>query len=1153
MAPTDFGPWGGTITFNTNPAVTFSYDGDADPGEFDLFTVALHEMMHVLGLGASASWETYVDAVRGVFTGPASRLEYDAGGDVPLDVASLAHWRDAITEAGEPVLMDPRVPNAQRIWYPTALDWAGLADVGWNIDGLLTVERPVTFTEMAGSVIGDIGVLEPSQSVTITLEVQPTLAGTIHNVATVTGYGDDPDPSNNTAETFGTVTPLVLIVNTTDDVDDGVVDAAHTSLREAIDAANNSPGVNTISFNIPGPGPHTIQPISPLPVITDPVIIDGTTEPDYADRPVIELSGALAGRRGNGLTITAGGSTVRALAINSFPWDPAVLESGNGIVLRGGDGNLIEGCYIGVDATGSIPLGNGGAGILVVDSTGNIIGGTTAQARNIISGNAREGIMLGLRADNNLVLGNYIGIDAAGVNPLGNELGGVVIAASNNVVGGSDPRAHNVISGNILGAGVRIRGTWGAGSIAPEANRIEGNYIGTDATGTVAVANLIGVSVVDADRNVIGGHVPGAGNLISGNLGVGIEVVGVGYTFILLPPSLVDSQRVVGNLVGVAADGLSPLGNGSHGILIDRSGNVVVGGTEVGAANTIAFNGGDGIYARRASNCVARANSILDNAELGIDIYGDGVTANRSANTTAFFYGQNFPELTSAYTGGGSTTVAGTLTTPAFPANGERNDRIIDFYATPFADESGHGEGPIYLGSVAVRPWNLTGIHTFVATLPAEVPPGYLITATASTVMEGEHGGAQTSEFSLPIEPAPDADGDGVWDVVEDDGPNVGDANGDGTRDALQAHVAALTNAVIGQYVVLEAAPGATAGRPAVPNPSPTDAPPGVVFPYGFFSYEQYLGPVTFHLPGIDTAYNFGETNDWPFDHWYRVPESDLDIEADRVVLHELKWITIVGPAVILPGAGTTIIVNATDDGDDGLPDNHHTTLREAIHRANYLPGKDAITFNILGIGPHTIRVGSQLPRITDTVLIDGYTQPGAAPATEESPATIMIELSGSLAGISSDGLYVAARDSTIRGLCINRFRSGPSGGSGSQIVVAARNVHIEGNHLGTDPAGQISYYEPGYSDVQLHGVLVNSTGTIIGGTTPTARNVMSGFAWEGVFVDGYYDGGQGTRILGNFIGTDATGTFRCQTTTASCSIIAQMWKLADPRRVQGT
>ena len=319
------------------------------------------------------------------------------------------------------------------------------------------------FTEVAGSVIGDIGVLEPGQSVTITLEVQPIMAGTAHNVATITGYGDDPDLSNNTAETSGTVTPLVLIVNTTDDVDDGVVDATHTSLREAINAANNSPGVNTISFDIPGPGPHTIQPTSPLPVITDPIIIDGTTEPDYAGTPVIELSGALAGTSGSGLTIMAGGSTVRSLAINLFAADPVVLESGNGIVLRGGDGNLIEGCFIGVDATGSVSLGNGGAGILVVESADNIIGGVLPQARNVISGNLRQGVLLGSHAETNLVVGNHIGVDAAGINAIGNQLSGVeILNASENVIGGSDAG----------GATSSLETLWGCGFVA----RREGTY-----------------------------------------------------------------------------------------------------------------------------------------------------------------------------------------------------------------------------------------------------------------------------------------------------------------------------------------------------------------------------------------------------------------------------------------------------------------------------------------------------------------------------------------------------------------------------------------------------------------------------------------------------------------------------------------------------
>ena len=621
--------------------------------------------------------------------------------------------------------------------------------------------------------------------------------------------------------------------------------------------------------------------------------------------------------------------------------------------------------------------------------------------------------------------------------------------------------------------------------------------------------------------------------MISGNSGVGIEILGYGIiTWTNAQPGTHNSNRIIGNFIGVAADAFSPLGNGSHGVLVDSEGNVIIGGTESDAANIIAYNGGDGIFAYRASNCVARGNSIFDNLELGIDIYGDGVTANRPANAVAFYYGANYPELTSAYTGGGSTTVAGTITTPHMPVNGERMKRVIDFYATPSVDESGHGEGQIYLGSCEVVPQGPTRINPFVATLPAEVPPGYVLTATASTLEVGYHGYAESSEFSRAIYPVPDADGDGVWDDMEDAGPNGGDANGDGTRDAWQSNVAALPNAidgpVDGQYVVLEAGPGERLREVrALQNPSVENAPPGVTFPFGFFSFVASFTPVTFYLPGIDTAYNFGPTQDRPFDHWYRVPESELDTDSDRLVLHGLLANTLFGPAAILPGAGTTIVVNSTDDEDDRQPDNGMTTLREAINLANYLPGKDAIAFNIPGPGPHTIRPASGLPRITETVVIDGYTQPGAQPATDDQTAVIMIEVDGSLAG-SSDGLYIVARTTTIRGLCINRFRSDDHAWGGNQIVIAGGGgSQIEGNYIGTDPTGTISYYESGHYDVQLRGIVSNSEDNNIGGTSPAARNVISGFAGEGIYVGRYdtYAVGAGTRIMGNYVGTDATGT----------------------------
>ncbi|HEY6045685.1 MAG TPA: hypothetical protein VIU65_03725, partial [Pyrinomonadaceae bacterium] len=149
-------------------------------------------------------------------------------------------------------------------------------------------------------------------------------------------------------------------------------DSGSGSLRQAILDANFSAGPDMIVFNIPGAGVHSITPASALPAITDPVTIDGTTQPGFAGSPIIELSGAIAGPT-NGLDISAGSSTVRGLVINQF---------GNGIFLEKDGGNVIEGNFIGTDVTGTQNLGNSVAGVQIAClSANNRIGGTSAGAR----------------------------------------------------------------------------------------------------------------------------------------------------------------------------------------------------------------------------------------------------------------------------------------------------------------------------------------------------------------------------------------------------------------------------------------------------------------------------------------------------------------------------------------------------------------------------------------------------------------------------------------------------------------------------------------------------------------------------------------------------------------------------------------------------
>jgi hypothetical protein len=157
-----------------------------------------------------------------------------------------------------------------------------------------------------------------------------------------------------------------FVVTRTDDSGPG-------SLRQAILDANANPGSDLLTFNI-GTGLKTITLASKLPDVTDPVVIDGTTQPGFTGIPLIELN-ATDTDFNTVLTISAGNTTIRSLIINHFQ-NGAILLSDNG-------GNHIEGCYLGTDATGSMGTNSNGNAI-AISSPNNVIGGTTPAARNVI-------------------------------------------------------------------------------------------------------------------------------------------------------------------------------------------------------------------------------------------------------------------------------------------------------------------------------------------------------------------------------------------------------------------------------------------------------------------------------------------------------------------------------------------------------------------------------------------------------------------------------------------------------------------------------------------------------------------------------------------------------------------------------------------------
>jgi len=529
-----------------------------------------------------------------------------------------------------------------------------------------------------------------------------------------------------------TVAPFVFTVTNTNDSGTG-------SLRQAITDAN-SMGGGTINFNIPGSGVHTISPLSALPTITQSVVIDGYTQPGSSANTnpptqsidaviLIELSGTMAGNVA-GLTLNADSCTVSGLVINSFQHDGIDVCT---------DFNTIEGNFIGTNPAGAAALPNGfaGNGGVILGFCGtfsnNTIGGTTPSARNLISGNIGAGVSMA--GTFNGVQGNFIGTDVTGTLPLGNTGVGVVNDGIVNSIGGNTEAFRNVIAAN--DRGIALSNGFG--------NTVQGNFIGTDRTGTVALPNPnSGVSINAGSNNVVGGltTAPGAppGNLVSGNGGVGVSVFTSGASGTLIQ----------GNIIGADITGTQPLGN-DQGIFIGGH-DTTVGGTITGARNIIAFNGsqcsvndaGVVVSGDSAVNNAILGNSIFSNGGLGIDLTiafdgNCGVTANDHCDVdTGPNNLQNYPIITSVMSGGGNTNIQGSL--DAAPNTTFR----LEFFDNAQCLSSGNGQGQTFIGTTDITTDGNCNA-TIDVTFPVTVGSGDVITATATDPSNN------TSEFSACV------------------------------------------------------------------------------------------------------------------------------------------------------------------------------------------------------------------------------------------------------------------------------------------------------------------------------------------------------------------------------------------------------------------
>jgi hypothetical protein len=407
-------------------------------------------------------------------------------------------------------------------------------------------------------------------------------------------------------------------------------DTGPDSLRRAITQANNNAGPDTIRFRIPGGGVQTIKPASALPAITGVVTVNGYSQPGASPNTLaqgsdavllIQLNGAGA-TTANGLRIESGGSTIRGLVINRFGRD--------GLSLPSGAGNVVAGNFIGTDASGTARRGNGDDGVDILGSDNNTVGGVAPADRNVLSGNAGDGVQVtgGLGTTGNQVAGNYIGTDKTGTADLGNNEAGVLaFSVKDSVIGGTASGARNVISGN-GGDGVQVSGNASIG--VATGNQVLGNFVGTDADGSADLGNTeSGVEVHDARVNTVGGAVASARNVISGNDGQGVVISG----------NLGTDNQVLGNYLGTESDGTSALGNAGDGVQIASGADEnTIGGTNSAALNVISGNEGDGVDivgGLRAANNQVLGNHIGTDEDGTADLGNgeDGVHISAESNT----------------------------------------------------------------------------------------------------------------------------------------------------------------------------------------------------------------------------------------------------------------------------------------------------------------------------------------------------------------------------------------------------------------------------------------------------------------------------------------------------------------------------------------
>jgi hypothetical protein len=913
----------------------------------------------------------------------------------------------------------------------------------------------------------------------------------------------------------------VYTVTTASDVDT----EGQLTLRDAITLVDQDSQPDVIDFAI-GTGPQSILPLSPLPVITNQVTIDGTTQPGYVGTPLITINGEDSGTTSSpGLVVGPGadGSMVQGLDI--------INSDGPGIAIDDADGVSLLANDIGITpAAGDIDAQlapNNGYGVTVTFSTGDQIG--AAGEGNAICGNDSGGISItgsSFEPSNESIQGNLIGtLDlpdseiGLGKTDYGNDGDGInLTGVTASTIGGEATGAGNLISAN-TGNGVDVV----AGSTS---NLIQGNMIGTSSSGELAVGNLLdGVAIDNSPDNTIGGTAADAGNLISGNDGEGIFIDQAGST----------GNLVLGNSIGLDQTGSTALANSGDGIEIVNAPGNDIGGTFSGSNNMIEHNGGDGIdiqgVGASASGIVGNqilANSgegisitdapsnaiinniigqnrlngvaILDPSASGNLLQGNDIGTNPSGESLDNIENGVFIVNSPANTIGGTSAIARNV------ISGNEGDGI----ALEGPEATGNLAEGNYIGT---DPTGTAGLGNFSDGV-------FILNAPANTIGGTVSGARNVLSHDLNgVYIQTETDADAGSEVYLDDGMadnNLVEGNYIGTGVTGETVLGNFNNGVVIINGSDDTIGGTTAGSGNLVSNNLTD---GVS-----------IG-VSATLGGIVSTGDVVEGNIIGLD---ASGTRAFGNEQDGVQLDEVINATIGGTAA---GAGNVISGNANGVDVAGVP---------GVPLGSYVEG------NIIGLGADGVQLDSispGLPALSNTsngilleegaagVTIGGTTPDARNVISGNGSVGVLFQtaasddlVEGNLIGVAADGLTARANDESgvfIAGQSSGITIGGTTPGSANVISGNPTGVLIsdpgtsdnlvDGNLIGLGLDGSTTVGNLGFGVELLDGV----TGNTIGGTSFAARNVISG---NGQGVGLFGPDTSGNLVAGNVVGLDSTG-----------------------------